>query len=105
MARRKAETSEVELQQLELGNGEWREKPPKQVQDAVDEYRRCLRAKNKANGAFNSSRENALDAMRAHDVKRIRVQDENGKWKWLVVVDDQKLKLEKITEPSANGDE
>lgn len=78
--------------------GEWTEKPPAAVQEAVDDYVKAMRAKGRALGKLNTAKDVCIEQMLAADVHRVRVEDEDGKPKWLIAEDLTKLKFEKITE-------
>lgn len=100
MAKKRAthqETNEVgdspaaKQQQL----GDWGDVVPEAVQDAVDEYVRLLRLKNKATEKVNSAKEECISRMKEHGVTKVRI-DEGAKW--LKCEDEPKLKTEKIKE-------
>ena len=100
MAKKMAKTPTNEAEELPLAQGQlgdWLEEVPEDVQEAADERMRTLRAKNKATEKYNSAQEACMQAMKEHDVKRIRIDD--GK-KWLVYDEKGTLKTEKIKSPS-----
>lgn len=78
--------------------GEWTDKPPAAVQEAVDDYVKAMRAKGRSQAKLNTAKETCIEKMVGAGVKRVRVEDEDGKPKWLLAEDSTKLKFEKITE-------
>lgn len=82
---------------------DWQEEVPEAVQDAVDEYVKSLRIKNKATEKLNSRKEVVIETMKEHDVDHVRIDE--GK-KVLMLSEMDILKIEKAKEPeTAGGDE
>lgn len=75
--------------------GDWRDKVPKEVQDAVDEYMQLYRDANKARLLKNAAEDRCKAVMREHGVERVPI-DELGKY--LVAAEVTKLKTQKIKE-------
>lgn len=75
---------------------------PEEVQEAADEYIKSLRAANKAREKMNTAKESCLNAMGAHNIERVKI-DDGGKW--LVRKSETKLKTEKIKERKEDSDE
>lgn len=75
---------------------DWEEQIPEPVADAVDEYVKAMRAKNKATAKETSAKETCIEAMREHGVGTVKIDE--GK-KVLRLVEEDKLKTEKIKQP------
>lgn len=85
-----------EKKQVELANGEWKEKPPEEVQNAVDAYQKAVRANSRAAAKKRGADEACRSAMKRHNIHRVRVEDEDGKPRFLVCDPTEKLKFETI---------
>lgn len=75
--------------------GDWGDKYPEAVQTAADDYDKAHTAKGKAQGKLNTAKDNLIDRMKEHGVKRVRIR--NGE-KFLVVDSTDKIKYEKPAE-------
>ena len=63
--------------------GDWLDEVPDAVQDAADEYDKAhTTAKSNAQGKLNTAKENLIENMRLHGIKKVRIR--NGE-KFLVV--------------------
>ena len=104
MAKKRAKSAEAEgavavAEEPESGEipkgqlGDWRDKVPKEVQDAVDEYMQLYRDANKARLLKNAAEDRCKAVMREHGVERVPI-DELGKY--LVASEVTKLKTQKI---------
>jgi hypothetical protein len=76
---------------------------PEAVQDAADAYSKALTAANKAKAKFNGAKEAAIEAMREEGIDRVRIQTDKGE-KWLTILEEDKLKLEKIKKNGGEED-
>lgn len=102
MAKKRAKAAELETvsgaapesEEIPKGQlGDWRDKVPKEVQDAVDEYMQLYRDANKARLLKNAAEDRCKAVMREHGVERVPI-DELGKY--LVASEITKLKTQKI---------
>ena len=94
----------VTPKQLELANGEFGDKVPKAVQDAVDEYVDAMREQSEALNLRNRMYDEALAAMRKHGIKKVRIPDEEGKLtKMIELESEDKLKVKKLKMPVTVG--
>ena len=94
----------VSTKQPELAEGEWGDKVPKPVQDAVDEYVDAMREQSDALERRNRMYDEALNAMRKHGVTKVRIPDEDGKLtKMISLESEDKLKVKKLKMPVAVG--
>ena len=74
-------------------NPEWNDEIPEPVSEAVDEYLKNMRAKNKLAEKERLSREKCIEVMKEHDIKKLRIDD--GK-QWLECEDTNKLTTRKV---------
>ncbi len=94
---------EVEGESVPAGQlGDWLEKVPAEVQEAADEYVGFKREKQKAHESMNAARDRCIKKMKEHGVPKVRIDDGE---KYLVCVDEAKLKTEKLKGQGADGDE
>lgn len=94
----------VSTKQPELAGGEWGDKVPKAVQDAVDEYVEAMREQSDALNRRNHAKEEALTAMRKHGVSKVRIPDEDGNLtKMLELSTEDTLKVKKLNVPVTVG--
>lgn len=105
MAKKRAKPAETEAvkepesEEIPKGQlGDWKDKIPKQVQEAADEYVKTFREANAAREKKNAAMDRCIAVMREHGVPRIRI-DEGGKF--LVCEDIVKLKTETVKEQDA----
>lgn len=94
----------VSTKQPELADGEWGDKVPKAVQDAVDEYVDAMREQSEALDLRNRMYDEALSAMRKHGITKVRIPDEDGNLtKMIELSSEDKLKVKKLKMPVTVG--
>lgn len=72
---------------------EWNDEIPEAVAEAVDEYLKNMRAKNKLAEKERLARETCIEVMKEHGIKKLRIDD--GK-QWLECEDTNRLKTRKV---------
>lgn len=72
---------------------EWQEQIPEDVASRVDDYLKAMRAHNKLSEKKRNAKEAAIESMKAHGIKRLRIDE--GK-QWLIVEDKQTLSTKKV---------
>jgi len=72
---------------------EWNDDIPEAVAEAVDEYLKNMRAKNKLAEKERLARETCIEVMKEHGIKKLRIDD--GK-QWLECEDTNRLKTRKV---------
>lgn len=81
--------------------GDWLEKIPKRVQECADAYDAAHTAKGKASAKLNSAKDTLIEAMKEHEIQRVRIR--NGE-KFLVLDVKDGVRYEKPKEPTARED-
>lgn len=82
--------------------GDWLDDIPEAVQKAADEYDKAHTDAQKAKGKFNTAKQNVIDKMREHKVKRVPIR--NGE-KFLVFRAKDGVVIKKPQEkPGAEGE-
>lgn len=88
--------------QQELAQGEWGDKVPEAVQEAVDSYVEAKRALGTARGNTNTARDVVIQKMLEHKVPRVRIDEGN---KVLELDTTQAVKIRKAQKVEPESDE
>lgn len=72
---------------------EWSDDIPEEVAEAVDEYLKSMRAKNKLAEKERLTRDKCIEVMKEHGIKKLRIDD--GK-QWLECEDTNRQKTRKV---------
>jgi hypothetical protein len=91
MAKKKVAKKPVASAQPPLDN-DWVDNLPEDLADAVDEYLKAMRTKNKAAEKTRITKERCIELMQEHDIKKVRIDDGAS---WLVCEDKHGLKTQK----------
>lgn len=71
----------------------WQDEIPEAVAEAVDDYLKKMRSKNKLAEQERAARDKCIEVMKEHNIKRLRIDD--GK-QWLECEDTNRLKTKKV---------
>lgn len=96
MAKKKIQPSGNPPTQRPL-NEEWVDKPPEVVQQAVDDYLRAMRQKNKFTEQTRHAKDKAIELMKQNGITKLRI-DEGKQWLEVEAKDNlrtRKVKVEK----------
>lgn len=66
---------------------------PAEVTDRVKTYVETLREKNEVTAENKTAKENCIEAMKDSGLEKVRYEDPDGNWKWLVLNETNSLKI------------
>jgi len=72
---------------------DWQDQIPEPVAEAVDDYLKKMRGKNKIAEQERAARDRCIELMKEHGIQKLRIDE--GK-QWLEVKDEPKLKTRKV---------
>ena len=97
VAKKPSASRPVDVHQPALDD-DWVDNVPEKLADAVDDYLKAMRTKNKAAEKTRTSKERCIDIMIELNIKKVRIDDGA---QWLHCTDKHGLKTQKVKKKDA----